>query len=62
MKDYIIVVIIGYLFGLIQASYLLGMWLYKVDVRKYGKEMQVHQMQPSRSGLNLVLWSLSLIF
>lgn len=37
MKDYIIVVLVGYLFGMIQASYLLGMWLYKVDVRKYGK-------------------------
>lgn len=37
MKDFIMVVLIGYLFGMIQASYLLGMWLYKVDVRKYGK-------------------------
>jgi glycerol-3-phosphate acyltransferase PlsY len=37
MKDLILVAMIGYLFGNIQASYLLGKWIKKVDIRTLGQ-------------------------
>lgn len=37
MKDYIIVAIIGYLFGNIQAGYLLGKLVKKIDIRTLGQ-------------------------
>ena len=37
MKDYIIVALIGYLLGNIQAGYLLGRFVKKVDIRTLGK-------------------------
>jgi glycerol-3-phosphate acyltransferase PlsY len=37
MKNLILVAIIGYLFGNIQASYLLGKWIRKVDIRTLGQ-------------------------
>lgn len=37
MKDYVLVLLIGYLFGLFQTSYLLGKLFYKVDVRTLGR-------------------------
>jgi glycerol-3-phosphate acyltransferase PlsY len=36
MRDYIIVIILGYLFGNIQAAYLLGKKIKKVDIRTMG--------------------------
>lgn len=36
MKDILLAIIIGYLLGNIQASYLLGKLLYKVDIRTLG--------------------------
>lgn len=36
MRDYIIVIILGYLFGNIQAAYLLGKTIKKVDIRTMG--------------------------
>jgi glycerol-3-phosphate acyltransferase PlsY len=36
MKDYIIIAIIGNLFGNFQTSYILGKWLKKVDIRSLG--------------------------
>lgn len=37
MRDYIIVIILGYLLGNIQAAYLLGKRIKKVDIRTLGK-------------------------
>lgn len=37
MKDYVSVLLIGYLFGLFQTSYLLGKLFFKVDVRTLGR-------------------------
>lgn len=37
MRDVLIVVIGGYLLGNLQASYLLGKWLKKVDIRTLGR-------------------------
>ncbi|MCD4714345.1 MAG: glycerol-3-phosphate acyltransferase [Clostridiales bacterium] len=36
MRDYIIVIILGYLFGNVQAAYLLGKKIKKVDIRTLG--------------------------
>lgn len=36
MKDYIIVIIIGYLFGCLQWSYILNKTFFKVDIRTLG--------------------------
>ncbi|HAS73727.1 MAG TPA: glycerol-3-phosphate acyltransferase 1 [Clostridiales bacterium UBA8960] len=37
MMDFLIVLSIGYLFGNFQTSYLLGKWIYKLDVRALGR-------------------------